>query len=138
MQPILSTAYFSPVTPMLTSHNGPFIQLRQLNAGGDSVQTGVPDGWAAGRAFGQNGKCSQPDGTGCTLVECDFQTSDFRQCNISRVSGFNIPAAFAFENGSCGSNRCGDANCDGNAAFSTADNGGPSLRQCNVPSVGIR
>jgi hypothetical protein len=94
--------------------------------------------WLSGRAFGQTGQCSQPDGAGCTLLECDFSTTNFRQCNLSRVSGYNIPMGFSFDDGSCGGNRCSGPNCVSSAAFSTPTNGGASLRQCNTPNVGMQ
>jgi hypothetical protein len=94
--------------------------------------------WLSGRAFGQTGQCSQPDGTGCTLFECDFSTPNFRQCNLSRVSGFNIPMGFSFDDAACGGNFCNGPGCDGNAAFSNPTDGGPSLRQCNNPGVGMQ
>jgi hypothetical protein len=59
----------------------------------------------SGRVFGQTGSCSKPDGTGCTLLECDFSNPSFRQCNLSRVSGFNVPMGFSFDAGNCGSNN---------------------------------
>jgi hypothetical protein len=55
--------------------------------------------------FGQTGQCSQPDGAGCTLLECDFSNPSFRQCNLSRVSGFNVPMGFSFDASNCGSNN---------------------------------
>lgn len=39
-----------------------------------------------------------------TLVECDFSTTNFRQCNLSRVSGFNVPMGFQYDAPDCGGN----------------------------------
>jgi hypothetical protein len=46
--------------------------------------------------------------------------------------------SFSFDDLACGGNTCADGNCDGNAAFSDATNGGPSLRQCNDANVGMQ
>jgi hypothetical protein len=143
------------ITPMLHAVDGSFKALKELGHG-ESVSTSVPEGvrlaflplfaspeltrtqWHAGRAFGQDGKCSKPDGDHCTLLECDFSNPGFRQCNLSRVSGYNIPMGFSFDAPGCGSNRCASASCGGDQAFSTENNGGKSLRQCNNANVGMQ
>jgi hypothetical protein len=107
---------------MLHAVDGSFKALNALGHG-QKASTSVPEAvrvrqpqldstadlgrtqWHAGRAFGQTGKCSQPDGNGCTLLECDFSNPGFRQCNLSRVSGFNIPMGFQFNGAGCGGDR---------------------------------
>ncbi|KAJ7694812.1 hypothetical protein B0H17DRAFT_1198969 [Mycena rosella] len=74
---------------------------------------------------------------GCTLLECNFDNPSFGQCNLSRVSGFNVGMEFSWTDGGCSGNYCLHNTCDGDRAFSTPDNGGPSLRQCNTPNVGM-
>jgi hypothetical protein len=73
--------------------------------------------------FGQTGQCSQPDGAGwsvillyaahptlsddevcSTLLECDFSNPSYRQCNLSRVSGYNVGMGFSFDTSSCSGN----------------------------------
>jgi hypothetical protein len=142
------------ITPMLHDNGGMFRALKEL-AHGESVPTSVAEGvclrrlalffllltdvqWNAGRMFGQDGKCSKPDGGGCTLLECDFSNPGYRQCNLSLVSGYNIPVGFTFDAPGCGGNRCASATCPATQAFSAATNGGASLRQCNNPNVGIQ
>jgi hypothetical protein len=73
-----------------------------------------------------------------TLLECDFSNPSYRQCDLSRIDGFNVGMSFSFDSGSCGGNSCSNNGCDGNAAFSTPTNGYNSLRQCNVANVGMQ
>jgi hypothetical protein len=44
------------------------------------------------------------DGIFSTLLECDFSNPSFRQCNLSRVSGYNVGMSFSFDAGDCGGN----------------------------------
>jgi hypothetical protein len=39
-----------------------------------------------------------------TLLECDFSNPNFRQCNLSLVSGYNVGMSFSFDAGNCGGN----------------------------------
>ncbi|KAH7098460.1 hypothetical protein BKA62DRAFT_832550 [Auriculariales sp. MPI-PUGE-AT-0066] len=105
---------------------------------GQSTATTVGEAQTAWRIWGEDGKgCGWPDGGGCTLLECSFDNPNFRQCNLSRVDGFNVGVTFTFNDASCGGNNCLDANCPPDHAFSTPDNGGASIRQCNVGSVSM-
>ncbi|KAJ7083280.1 hypothetical protein C8R43DRAFT_1052160 [Mycena crocata] len=124
------------ITPVYHTGDGTTRTLATIGNGG-STSTVVPEGQAAWRAFGQTGTCSMPDGAGCLLLECSFDNPNFRQCNLSRVDGFNVGMTFSFSDGGCAGNNCLTNTCDGNHAFSTPTNGGPSLRQCNTPNVGM-
>jgi hypothetical protein len=73
-----------------------------------------------------------------TLLECDFSNPSYRQCNLSRVSGYNVGMSFSFDTSSCSGNSCESSSCGGSQAFSTPTNGGASLRQCNVGGVGMQ
>ncbi|KZV88958.1 hypothetical protein EXIGLDRAFT_161362 [Exidia glandulosa HHB12029] len=104
---------------------------------GQSTSTTIAEGKKAWRVFGQTGGCSYPDGNKCTLLECSFENAKFRQCNISRVSGYNVGMSFSWSDKKCKGNSCLKKSCDGAHAFSNPTNGGKSLRQCNTPNVGM-
>ncbi|KAJ7082820.1 hypothetical protein C8R43DRAFT_322754 [Mycena crocata] len=123
------------ITPIYHD-NGNTRTLATIGNGGVTT-TVVGETQGAWRAYGQTGSCAFPDGGGCLLLECSFDNANFRQCNLSRVDGFNVGMSFSFSDGGCGGNNCLTNTCDGNHAFSTPTNGGPSLRQCNTPNVGM-
>ncbi|KAJ6499522.1 hypothetical protein C8R47DRAFT_1110997 [Mycena vitilis] len=131
-----NTCASQTITPAFHAADGTSRYMAAIANGGTTTTT-VPEAQAAWRVFGQTGSCSYPDGDACTLLECSFDNASFRQCNLSRVSGYNVGMAFSWSDGSCSGNDCLQSTCDGNHAFSTPDNGGPSLRQCNTPNVGM-
>jgi hypothetical protein len=45
--------------------------------------------------------------------------------------------SFNFADAACGGNSCQNNQCGGNAAFTNPTDGGPSLRQCNDPTIGM-
>ncbi|KZV86622.1 hypothetical protein EXIGLDRAFT_840610 [Exidia glandulosa HHB12029] len=124
------------ITPAFHAADGTSRYMAALGPGGSTTTT-VLEAKAAWRVFGQTGQCSYPDGAGCTLLECSFDNAAFRQCNLSRVDGFNVGIEFSWSDSSCAGNYCLHNTCDGNRAFSTPTNGGASLRQCNTPNVGM-
>ncbi|TFL05109.1 hypothetical protein BDV98DRAFT_601529 [Pterulicium gracile] len=99
----------------------------------------VPEYWVAGRVYGQNGACLEPDGARCTLFECTFNNIGYNQCNISRVSGYNIGMSFSWIGGSgCqGGKNCNNPNCGNNVAWLPPDSCNGCLSQCNTARVGM-
>ncbi|KZV98585.1 hypothetical protein EXIGLDRAFT_763432 [Exidia glandulosa HHB12029] len=103
----------------------------------------IPENEGGYRVFAQTGGCRReqlPRWRGiyrCTLLECSDDNPNFRQCDISRIDGYNVGIVFSFTDGSCGGNSCTDPNCGPGNAFSTPTNGGASIRTCNTPGVGI-
>ncbi|KAF8166754.1 hypothetical protein K438DRAFT_1984036 [Mycena galopus ATCC 62051] len=53
------------------------------------------------------------------------------------TSTLQVGMTFSFSDSSCSGNNCLTSTCDGNHAFSNPTNGGPSIRQCNTPNVGM-
>ncbi|KZV97552.1 hypothetical protein EXIGLDRAFT_764344 [Exidia glandulosa HHB12029] len=104
---------------------------------GSSTRLTVAEGKAGWRSYAQTGGCIEPDGGNCTLLECSFDNPAFRQCDISRVDGFNVGITFTFSDPGCAGNHCLSKTCPPAQAFSNATNGGPSIRQCNTPNVGM-
>ncbi|KAF7334461.1 hypothetical protein MVEN_02275600 [Mycena venus] len=123
------------ITPIF--HAGTVTTTMAAIGNGGVTSTVVPEAQLSWRIFGQTGTCGSFIGGGCTLLECSFDNPSFRQCNLSRVDGFNVGVEFSWSDGSCAGNNCLQSTCDGNHAFSTPDNGGASLRQCNTPNVGM-
>ncbi|KAJ6574176.1 hypothetical protein B0H19DRAFT_1253915 [Mycena capillaripes] len=142
------------ITPIF--HAGTVTTTMAAIGNGGVTSTVVPEAQLSWRIFGQTGTCSLPDGkdmvvqqdgyisdissfigAGCTLLECSFDNSSFRQCNLSRVDDFNVGMEFSWSDGRCAGNNCLQSTCDGSHAFSTTDNGGASIRQCNTPNVGM-
>ncbi|KAJ7449231.1 hypothetical protein FB451DRAFT_1287872 [Mycena latifolia] len=124
------------ITPAFHAADGTSRYMPAIGNGGTTTTT-VAEAKAAWRMFGQTGSCSYPDGVGCTLLECSFDNPSFRQCNLSRVSGWNVGMEFSFTDGGCSGNYCLHPTCNGDRAFSTATDGGASIRQCNTPNVGM-
>ncbi|KAH7097581.1 hypothetical protein BKA62DRAFT_424101 [Auriculariales sp. MPI-PUGE-AT-0066] len=123
------------VRPIYHDVSGKTVHLKALKYNQKTSMT-VAEGQHAWRAYGQVGKqCLEPDGTRCTLLECSFENSAFRQCNISRVSGYNLGMKFSFGNKSCKGNYCLSGKCNGDRAFTNPTDGGKSLRQCNAKNV---
>ncbi|TFK97783.1 thaumatin [Pterulicium gracile] len=108
-----------------------------LKTGGKYTAT-VAEKWVAGRAWGADGSCSANDGAKCTLFECTFSNVGFNQCNISRVSGYNVPMAFAWvgEPAGCqGGKRCMSSSCPNTVAWLPPDSCNGCLSQCNTAGV---
>ncbi|KAH7096958.1 hypothetical protein BKA62DRAFT_774689 [Auriculariales sp. MPI-PUGE-AT-0066] len=125
------------VTPVYHDVGGTSYNMQTLNPN-ESTETSVGESQLAWRIWGEDGKgCGWPDGGGCLLLECSFDNADFRQCNLSRVDGFNMGIEFGFDDPGCSGNQCLHGDCGGDQAFSDPTNGGPSLRQCNTPNVGM-
>ncbi|TFL02810.1 hypothetical protein BDV98DRAFT_564874 [Pterulicium gracile] len=102
--------------------------------------TSVPEKWVAGRAWGNDGKCNNADGAGCTLFECTFSNVGYNQCNISRVSGYNVGMSFSWINpgaGCQGGKKCSTSNCPNTGAWLPPDSCNGCLSQCNKASVGM-
>jgi hypothetical protein len=126
------------VTPKWKAGSGGLTSGANMSPG--STWSGsVPETWVAGRVYGQNGRCAEPDGAGCTLFECSFPNNGFNQCNISRVSGYNIGMSFSWIGGSgCqGGKNCNNSNCSNTQAWLPPDSCNGCLSQCNTPNVGM-
>ncbi|TFK97830.1 hypothetical protein BDV98DRAFT_596339 [Pterulicium gracile] len=110
-----------------------------LKTGGTFTAT-VPEKWVSARAWGQDGSCSVNDGASCTLFECTFSNVGFNQCNISRVSGYNVPVAFSWVNSPAGcqsGKKCSSSSCPDTTAWFPPDSCNGCLSQCNKASVGM-
>lgn len=110
---------------------------------GKKFTTRVPEIWDAGRFFVQDPKktCRMPDGEGCTLLECSFgpEKPRFWQCNISVITGFNVPMKYKFTNKKCNGGRgfaCAKASCPIQDAYRPEGCDG-CLKQCNTAHVGL-
>ncbi|EJD55192.1 hypothetical protein AURDEDRAFT_178987 [Auricularia subglabra TFB-10046 SS5] len=110
---------------------------------GKKYTTKVPEIWDAGRFFVQDPKktCRMPDGEGCTLLECSFgpEKPRFWQCNISVITGFNVPMKYKFTNKKCNGGRgfaCAKASCPIQDAYRPEGCDG-CLKQCNTNHVGV-
>ncbi|KAJ6574227.1 hypothetical protein B0H19DRAFT_1230279 [Mycena capillaripes] len=123
------------ITPIF--HAGTVTTTMAAIGNGGVTSIVVAEAQLSWRIFGQTGTCALPDGGGCTLLECSFDNPSFRQCNVSRVDGFNVGMEFSWSDGGCAGNNCLQSTCDPTHAFSTPDNGGASIRQCNTPNVGM-
>ncbi|KAJ7203960.1 hypothetical protein C8J57DRAFT_1379889 [Mycena rebaudengoi] len=132
---VKNTCGSKTITPIF--HAGTVTKTMAAIGNGGVTSIVVPEAQLSWRIFGQTGTCGFPDGGGCTLLECSFDNPSFRQCNLSRVDGFNVGMTFSFSDGSCAGNNCLTNTCDRNHAFSDPTNGGPSIRQCNTPNVGM-
>ncbi|TFK97831.1 thaumatin [Pterulicium gracile] len=110
-----------------------------LKTGGTHTAS-VAEKWVAGRAWGHDGSCSANDGAKCTLFECTFSNVGFNQCNISRVSGYNVPMAFSWvgsPSGCQGGKKCSSSTCPNTQAWLPPDSCNGCLSQCNKASVGM-
>ncbi|KAJ7890115.1 hypothetical protein B0H14DRAFT_2690604 [Mycena olivaceomarginata] len=130
---VKNTCASKRITPIF--HAGTVTKTMSAIGNGGVTSIVVPEAQLSWRIFGQTGTCGSFIGGGCTLLECS--NPSFRQCNLSRVDGFNVGMTFSFSDGSCAGNNCLTSTCDVNHAFSNPNNGGPSIRQCNTPNVGM-
>ncbi|KZV88167.1 hypothetical protein EXIGLDRAFT_772964 [Exidia glandulosa HHB12029] len=112
-------------------------------ATGESFQTSVPEIWDAGRFYVQDplNTCSLPDGDHCTLLECSFgpENPRFWQCNISVITGFNLPISYKFADPNCTGPHgwaCTTPDCSIQDAYRPEGCDG-CLNQCNTDGVGI-
>ncbi|KAH7102999.1 hypothetical protein BKA62DRAFT_698274 [Auriculariales sp. MPI-PUGE-AT-0066] len=110
---------------------------------GARYSASVPEIWQAGRMWFQDSAntCTTPDGANCSLLECSFGPEDprFWQCNISVITGFNIPIKYKFTDPGCTGPHgwaCADAMCPITDAYRIEGCDG-CLNQCNTGSVGI-
>ncbi|CAE6349876.1 unnamed protein product [Rhizoctonia solani] len=87
---------------------------------------------------GQTNANQGVDCVGCTRLECDFSTSNFRNCNLSRVVGFHVGMNFSWTGGGCQGATCRSASCPPSDAWNPGSNDAGSLRFCNTPNVGLR
>ncbi|KAJ6536089.1 hypothetical protein B0H19DRAFT_1270898 [Mycena capillaripes] len=135
------------ITPTFHAADGTTRSMRAI-AKGQTTSTTVAEAKAAWRIFGQTGSCSHPDGEYMNATTQQdgmpltffFQVADafcWSAGNLSRVDGFNVGMEFSWSDHNCKGNFCLHPTCDGDRAFSTANNGGASLRQCNTPNVGM-
>ncbi|KAH7101236.1 hypothetical protein BKA62DRAFT_703986 [Auriculariales sp. MPI-PUGE-AT-0066] len=129
-----------------SAHRGPTIA-----AGGTGSVT-LPEVWESGRIYAQDPKhsCAEPDGGNCTLSECNLGAADangnlWRQCNISLVSGYNIPTSLSYVGGredSCSKTfKCLSPTCSSKQAYLTGDGQASCdgcISQCNTSGVGLR
>ncbi|KAJ7320809.1 hypothetical protein DFH08DRAFT_970528 [Mycena albidolilacea] len=130
------------ITPAFHAADGTSRYMPAISNGGTTTTT-VAEAKATWRIFGQTGTCGYPDGEYTVVADASCLSAAsssnpaFRQCNLSRVDGFNVGIEFAWSDASCAGNYCLHSTCNGDRAFSTATNGGASLRQCNTPNVGM-
>jgi hypothetical protein len=129
----------STITPKW-KNNGSGLSSGPTLGPGATGTGSVPETWSAGRIYGQNGACAEPDGTGCTLFECSFDNGGFNQCNLSLVSGFNVGMSFDWIGGSgCQPGKsCGSSSCPNTVAWLPPDSCSGCLSQCNTPGVGMQ
>ncbi|KZV97554.1 hypothetical protein EXIGLDRAFT_764346, partial [Exidia glandulosa HHB12029] len=95
----------STLTPVYHAADGTTTHAATIGPGGQTGLT-VAEGQAAWRTYAQTGTCTEPDGVGCTLLECSFDNAAFRQCDISRIDGFNVGITFSFSDPGCAGNQC--------------------------------
>ncbi|KAG8993764.1 hypothetical protein FRB94_006623 [Tulasnella sp. JGI-2019a] len=107
-----------------------------LGTNGGSYEVTVPALASSLIVFGESGECPGVDGPGCTRLECDFSNPAYQQCNLSRVSGFTIPLAWSWTDGSCTGGHCESATASTADCWAPNSNDGSSLRQCNTANVG--
>lgn len=113
---------------------------------GGSAQAVLPEIWNSGRIFAQDPKhsCAEPDGGNCTLWECSFGPSSngqrWWQCNISLVSGFNVPGTLKFVGGKDESCKvafsCLSGSCPTSQAY-RQEGCEQCINQCNTDNVGL-
>ncbi|KAJ7872299.1 hypothetical protein B0H14DRAFT_3438982 [Mycena olivaceomarginata] len=123
------------ITPAFHAADGTSRYMPAIANGGTTTTT-VAEAHGVSSARRERAVIPMASG-GCLLLECSFDNPAFRQCNLSRVDGFNVGIEFAWSDASCAGNYCLHSTCNGDRAFSTATNGGASLRQCNTPNVGM-
>lgn len=113
---------------------------------GSSATATLPEIWNSGRIFAQDPKksCAEPDGGDCTLLECSFGPSSngqrWWQCNISLVSGYNVPASLKFVGGKEDSCKVGFSCLSGSCPMSQAyrvEGCTNCINQCNTDNVGL-
>ncbi|TFK99302.1 thaumatin [Pterulicium gracile] len=130
----------STITPKWLGNGSRDLQSGPTLGPGASGEGWIPEYWTAGRLYGQDGRCPEPDGPNCTLFECSFENRGFNQCNISLVSGFNVGMSFNWigGDGSCqGGKSCTHGGCPASDAWLAPDSCFGCLSQCNTPGVGI-
>jgi len=108
---------------------------------GKTTSATIPEVWESGRFYAQDphNDCLLPDGARCTLVECNYGPEhNFNQCNLSLVSGFNLPTEFSFTDHSCSGRSCLSGSCPETDAWLVGNPGcNNCLTQCNTVGVGM-
>ncbi|TFL02770.1 hypothetical protein BDV98DRAFT_581640 [Pterulicium gracile] len=103
----------------------------------------VPEKWVAGRAWGDDDKCNNADGTGCTLFECTFSNFGYNSttsplCLASIASSPQVGMSFSWINsgaGCQGGKRCSTASCLDTGGWLPPDSCNGCLSQCNTGGV---
>lgn len=134
------------VQPMWKGNNdGAFAHKTSapIPAGG-SASASLPEIWESGRIYAQDPakSCAEPDGGNCTLLECSFGKGSPRwwQCNISLVSGYNLPATLKFVGGKEDSCKVAYSCLSGSCPMSQAyrvEGCEQCINQCNTDNVGL-
>ncbi|QRV82637.1 hypothetical protein RhiJN_10652 [Ceratobasidium sp. AG-Ba] len=126
------------ISPLIkNTANGVTYRGGALSTGGSSSSS-VPENWPSGIILGLRSGDAAPDCPGCTRLECDFSTAGYKNCNLSRVSGYSIPMGFSWTSGSCKGAACKSPTCPPSDAWVPGVDDGSSLRFCNVANVGLQ
>ncbi|KAF7358235.1 hypothetical protein MVEN_00872300 [Mycena venus] len=125
---VKNTCGSKTITPIF--HAGTVTTTMAAIGNGGVTSIVVPEAQLSWRIFGQTGTCGFPDGK---YMAADAPSSSAalttRRSDNAISRGWTVSI--------CAGNNCLTNTCDGNHAFSDPTNGGPSIRQCNTPNVGM-
>ncbi|KAF8705319.1 structural constituent of cell wall, partial [Rhizoctonia solani] len=97
----------------------------------------IAENWLSGIMVEQANEKQDTDCVSCSRVECDFPTSNFRNCNLLRVAGFHVRMSFSWTAGGCTGATCNPPSCPPSDTWNHNSDEASSLRFFNTPRVAI-
>ncbi|GAB1518203.1 hypothetical protein RhiTH_001262 [Rhizoctonia solani] len=125
------------VRPIIKNTADGVTYTRPWLGGGQSWFSSIAENWPSGIMVGQTNEKQGADCVGCTRLECDFSTSNFRNCNLLRVAGFHIRMSFSWTAGGYTGATCNSPSCPPSDAWNPNSDDASSLRFFNTPRVDI-